>query len=637
MIDVRNWLLENGFERFADLFEENEIDGEVLFDLTDGDLKDLGLALGPRKKLLKALADNEAGDGLQSTATPESRPARAPAGHSPVAQDAERRHLTVMFVDLVGSTALAGRIDPEDMRDVIIGFQNAVAGVVTRFEGQVAKYMGDGVLCYFGWPKAHEDDAERAVRAGLAIVQALARLQTPDGDVLTARVGVATGLVVVGDLIGEGAAQEEAVVGETPNLAARLQALAEPDQVVVAEATRKLLGGMFDLIDLGNHALKGISGKTPAYIVTAERAVESRFEARVSGSVSAMVGRDHELALMLERWKSAKAGEGQLLFLTGEAGIGKSRITRAMIDAVAGEPHIRLSYQCSPYHTESSLYPAIQQLIYAADIKAGDSNDEKLDKLDAVLLDGNKALIASLLGLETEQRYGSLNLTPQQQRARTLQELVGQLIGLAMDKPVLFVLEDAHWIDASTLEFLDLCLERIASERVLMQVTARPTFEHGFGGHPIVTKLALNRLGQEQVVTIVDKITGGKTLPGELLDEIAAKTDGVPLFVEELTKTVLESGKLRETGTAFELTGPLSRLAIPATLHDSLMARLDRLQPVKEVAQFAACIGRNFDYPLIERISPLDEALLQDALAQLIAPPIFSSMRWFATPLMKAC
>jgi class 3 adenylate cyclase len=422
MIDVRNWLLENGFERFADLFEENEIDGEVLFDLTDGDLKDLGLALGPRKKLLKALADNEAGDGLQSTATPESRPARAPAGHSPVAQDAERRHLTVMFVDLVGSTALAGRIDPEDMRDVIIGFQNAVAGVVTRFEGQVAKYMGDGVLCYFGWPKAHEDDAERAVRAGLAIVQALARLQTPDGDVLTARVGVATGLVVVGDLIGEGAAQEEAVVGETPNLAARLQALAEPDQVVVAEATRKLLGGMFDLIDLGNHALKGISGKTPAYIVTAERAVESRFEARVSGSVSAMVGRDHELALMLERWKSAKAGEGQLLFLTGEAGIGKSRITRAMIDAVAGEPHIRLSYQCSPYHTESSLYPAIQQLIYAADIKAGDSNDEKLDKLDAVLLDGNKALIASLLGLETEQRYGSLNLTPQQQRARTLQE-----------------------------------------------------------------------------------------------------------------------------------------------------------------------------------------------------------------------
>jgi len=625
MIDVRNWLLENGFERFADLFEENEIDGEVLFDLTEGDLKDLGLALGSRKKLLKALADNKAAGGPHSTATPESRPARAPAGHSPVAQDAERRHLTVMFVDLVGSTALAGRIDPEDMRDVIIGFQNAVAGVVTRFEGQVAKYMGDGVLCYFGWPKAHEDDAERAVRAGLAIVHALTKLQTPDGEIMTARIGVATGLVVVGDLIGEGAAQEEAVVGETPNLAARLQALAEPDQVVVAEATRDLLGGMFDLIDLGNHALKGISGKTPAYIVTAERAVESRFEARVSGSVSAMVGRDHELALMLERWKSAKAGEGQLLFLTGEAGIGKSRITRAMIDAVAGEPHIRLSYQCSPYHTESSLYPAIQQLVYAANIKAGDSNDEKLDKLDAVLLDGNKALIASLLGLETEQRYGSLNLTPQQQRARTLQELVGQLIGLAVDKPVLFVLEDAHWIDASTLEFLDLCLERIASERVLMQVTARPTFEHGFGGHPIVTKLALNRLGQEQVVTIVDKITGGKTLPGELLDEIAAKTDGVPLFVEELTKTVLESGKLRETGTAFELTGPLSRLAIPATLHDSLMARLDRLQPVKEVAQFAACIGRNFDYPLIERISPLDGALLQDALAQLIAAELIFS------------
>jgi predicted ATPase/class 3 adenylate cyclase len=598
MIEIRSWLRDNGFERFADLFEENEIDFDALSELSDDHLKELGIPLGPRVKLLKAINAL----GVPSVAVAPVNEDQSPPASPAPSHEAERRQLTVMFVDLVGSTALSGKLDPEEMRVIITSYQNTVAGVVTRFEGHVAKYMGDGVLCYFGWPRAHEDDAERAVRAGLAIMQSMAGLEQPDGEALAARAGIATGVVVVGDLIGEGAAQEEAVVGETPNLAARVQELAEPGLLVVAEPTRHLLGDVFEVAYLGDHELKGISGKTSAYAVTVERPVESRFEARSSGSVSEMVGRDHELALMLERWNQAKHREGQLVLLSGEAGIGKSRISRAMIDTLADQPHIRLSYQCSPYHTDSALFPVIQQLTFAAGIKAADSSDERLDKLEAVLVDGDTALFAALLGLEVDHRYAPLDLTPQQQRARTLQALADQLISLSRKDPVLFVLEDAHWIDATTLELLDLCLDQVATARVLMLLTTRPTFEHGFGGHPIVTKLALNRLGREQV-----------------LDEIAGKTDGVPLFVEELTKAVLESGELEETADAYELTGPLSRMAIPATLHDSLMARLDRLHAVKELAQTAACIGREFDFPLIASITPFDDLALEEALDQLVA------------------
>lgn len=570
-------------------------------------------SVGHRRKLIDAIAS--LGTQRSPPLNPETR--IVPGQQAYRTYEAERRHLTVMFVDLVGSTVLSGRLDPEDMRMVITRYQNTVASVVTRFEGHVAKYMGDGVLCYFGWPNAHEDDAERAVRAGLAITAAVKNLETPE-EPLSARVGIATGLVVVGDLIGAGAAQEQAVVGDTPNLAARLQGVALPGQVVLSEATRRLLGDVFDVIHLGGQRLKGIARQTPAYGVTGERIAESRFEARASGAMSNMVGRDHELALMLERWKQSKAGEGQLVLLSGEAGIGKSRLTRGMIDAASAEAHIRLSYQCSPYHSDSPLYPVIQQLTFAAGITPDEDNDAKLDRLEKVLVgaEGDRPLLAALLGLQTE-RYGVLSLTPQQQRARTLQALVAQLLKLSHGKPVLFVLEDAHWIDATTLELVDLCLDQVASAPIMMLVTTRPTFQHGFGGHPIVTRLALNRLGREQIRSIVSGLTNGKTLPGELLDTIVAKTDGVPLFVEEITKTVLESGELRETASAYELTGPLSRLRIPSTLYDSLMARLDRLQPVKEVAQTAACIGRDFAYRLLKAISPLDDTALQDALERL--------------------
>jgi class 3 adenylate cyclase/predicted ATPase len=618
-MDVGNWLRGIGLGQYETAFRNNEIDSEVLRELTAEDLIALGVNLvGHRRKLLAAIA------GLAGT-SPNVAAATAQWTKS---ADAQRRQLTVMFVDLVGSTTLSGRLDPEDMSLVITGYQNTVAGVVTRFQGHVAKYMGDGILCYFGWPIAHEDDAERAVRSGLAIMTTMTSLRTPGGEPLWARIGVATGLVVVGDLIGAGAAQEEAVVGETPNLAARLQGVAAPGQIILAETTRRIIGNTFVVADFGGHSLKGIAGEVRAYAVTGERAVQSRFEARATGAISTMVGRDNELALMLERWEHAKAGRGQLVLLSGEAGIGKSRFTRAMIDEAAREPHIRVSYQCSPYHTDSPLHPAIQQLTFAAGIRLDDSNDEKLDRLEAVLVGekGDRPLLGAVLGLDTEARYGKINMTPQQQRVRTQQALVSQLISLARDRPVLFVLEDAHWIDATTLDLVDLCLNRLANSRVMMLVTARPNFQHEFGGHPGVTKLALNRLGRGEIRTIIDGVTGGKTLPDALVDLIAAKTDGVPLFVEEITKTVLESGGMKETASSFELTGPLSHLAIPSTLHDSLMARLDRLQPVKEVAQTAACIGRDFDYPLLRAVSPLDNAALRDALERLIqAELIFRS------------
>jgi class 3 adenylate cyclase/tetratricopeptide (TPR) repeat protein len=613
-LDIERWLAELGLGQYAAAFRANDIDGALLSDLTAEDLESVGItSVGHRRKLLAAIA-------RIASAPPPSQTGQSPAttagDRSP---EAERRQLTVMFVDLVGSTALSSQLDPEDMRQILTAYQNAVAGAVTRFEGNVAKYMGDGVLCYFGYPRAHEDDAERALRAGWAICEIVKSLLTTGDRKLSARIGIATGLVVVGDLVGAGAAQEEAVVGDTPNLAARLQILAAPGQIVVAASTRRLVGDVFSFGDLGGQRLKGISGKTPAFVVLGERASESRFEARASGVLSPLVGREHELALMLERWSRARSGEGQVVVLTGEAGIGKSRLTRAMIDAVAREPYIRLSYQCSPYHTDSPLYPVIQQLGFAARFALEDSNDDKLDRLERIVVgaETDRPLVAALLGLDFTGRYGSLNLTAQQQRTRTLDALAGQLAALASQRPVFFIMEDAHWIDPTTLELIDLCLERVARSRVKMLITARPSFQHGFGGHPIVTKLALNKLGRDQVAGIVQRLTRGKTFPAEVLDVIAEKTDGVPLFVEEMTKTVLESGELNETETAFQLMGPLSRLSIPATLYDSLMARLDRLQPLKQVAQAAACIGREFDYRLLKSIIALDDASLQDALERL--------------------
>ena len=607
-MDVDGWLGTLGLGQYAGLFRDNDIDGELLRGLTAEELKELGVSsLGHRKKMLEAIA------ALDRAPAPPAATAR---------REAERRQLTVMFVDLVGSTALSARLDPEAMSEVLRSYQNAVAGEVSRFGGHVAKFMGDGVLAYFGWPRAHEDDAERSVRAGLAIVAAVARL-TADGAALACRVGIATGLVVVGDLVGEGAAQEEAVVGDTPNLAARLQALAAPGRVVVAEGTRRLLGELFELDDLGSQALKGIAGPAPAFAVQGERTLQSRFAARQTGGLAPIVGRDQELALLIERWCQARGSEGQLVLLTGEAGIGKSRLTEAAVEAVAAEPHFLIRYQCSPYHADSALYPAIQHLKHGAGFTDTDTPEGRLDRLEALLARAGEIgdaapLLAELLGLDGSDRYGPSTLTPQQRRSRTLAVLVDQLTGLAAHKPVLWVVEDAHWIDPTTLELVELALDRVQASAVLMVVTARPTFAAPFASHPIVTRLALNRLARAATQAIVARITRGKALPEALLDEIAARTDGVPLFVEEMTRTVIESGVLREAADAYLLDRPLGALAIPTTLHDSLMARLDRLQPAKEVAQTAAVIGRSFDHATVVALAGIPEQELAEAMRTLV-------------------
>jgi class 3 adenylate cyclase/predicted ATPase len=599
-VDVGAWLSGLGLGQYEQAFRDNNIDVDLLPTLTMDDLHALGVvSLGHRKRLLSAIA-------LLGKAS------RVP--------QAERRQLTVMFVDLVGSTTLSSRLDPEDMREVLQTYQNTVMAEITRVDGHVAKLMGDGVLAYFGWPCADEDDTERAVQAGLAITQAVARLPSPAGEPLAARVGIATGLVVVGDLIGEGAAREEVVVGETPNLAARLQEASAPGTVVISEGTRRLLGEMFELRDLGPTRLKGFAQPVNSYQVIGELSAGSRFEARRSATPLPMVGRDQELALVLERWRQAVASEGQAVLLVGEAGIGKSRLIQAVLAEIAGSGHMALRYQCSPHHTGTALWPVARQLGFASGFDPADGDDAKLDKLEAVLRQGGMdvgeaaPLIAALLGIDASIRYPVPDLTPQQHRTRALAVLVEQLLGLARTRPVLMVAEDVHWIDPTTLELLCQALDQIADARVLMLLTSRPDHQPSLGGHPHVTRLTLNRLGRGPTNEIVTRLTGGQNLAEEVLNEIADRTDGVPLFIEELTKAVLEAGALGR-GAA----------AVPASLHASLMARLDRVHGVKEVAQVAACIGREFAYPLLAAVSTLSEDELRTALERLGAAELIFS------------
>jgi class 3 adenylate cyclase/predicted ATPase len=529
-----------------------------------------------------------------------------------------------MFCDLVGSTELSTRFDPEDLREVIRAYQNTVAGEIARFEGHVAKFMGDGVLAYFGWPRAHEDEAERAVRAGLAATEVVGRLTAPTNQALAARIGVATGLVVVGDLMGEGAAQEEAVIGETPNLAARLQAVANPGEVVIATSTRRLLGDLFDLADLGQHTLKGLVEPIRAWRVLGESTVEGRFEALHVSGLTPLVGREEELGLLLGRWRQAKEGEGQVVLLSGEAGIGKSRIIQVLRERLADEPHTRLRYYCSPYHANSALYPVIGQLERAAGFQRDDPPELKLDKLEALLRQASSnmreamPLFSALLSIPTGARYPTLDLTPQQRKPRSFNALLNQLEGLAGERPVLLVVEDAHWIDPTSSELFELVIDRIQDLSVLLVITFRPDLTPPWTGHAHVTSLTLNRLDRKQGSAMVDRVTGGKALPAEVLDQILAKSDGVPLFVEELTKAVLESGLLKERPDRYSMCGPMPPLAIPATLQDSLMARLDRLAPAKAIAQIGAVIGRQFSYELVAAVSPLHDAKLNEALVQLV-------------------
>ena len=590
MQQVAEWLNKLGMSEYAQRFAENRIDFSVLRDLTDQDLKDLGVVLGDRRKMLRAIGE------LAVATAPSPKP--IPSAEPKPQETAERRQVTVMFSDLVGSTALSARMDPEDLREVISAYQKCIAETVQRFGGFVAKYMGDGVLVYFGYPQAHEDDAERAVRAGLELVAAVGGLKTHAA--LQTRVGIATGLVVVGDLIGSGASQEQAIIGETPNLAARLQGIAEPNSVVVAESTRKLVGNLFDLEDLGAQDLKGISGPVRAWAALRPASVESRFEAFHATGLTELVGREEELEFLLQRWSRAKSGQGQVV-------IGKSRLTAALLERVVSELHARLRYFCSPQHTDSAFFPIISQMERAARFTHVDTAQVKLDKLDALLTLASTsiydaALFAEMLSLPNDGRYPALELTPQQRRQRTLEALSAQVETFARKSPVLMIFEDAHWSDPTSLEAFGRVVDRIATLPVLLLITFRPEFEPPWIGRPYVTALTLNRLGSREISDLIDSVTADKVLPESIRQDIIERTDGIPLFVEEMTEAVLEA-RGEQAGERTVSAIPSPSVAVPASLHASLMARLDRLGSAKDVAQIGAVIGREFSHALLEAVA----------------------------------
>jgi class 3 adenylate cyclase/predicted ATPase len=607
-LDIADWLRDLSLERYVETFRDNAVEIAILPELSEADLEKLGVLLGHRKIMLRAIA-------ALGAQTPQSAAEPAPAR----SDAAERRQLTVMFCDLVGSTPLSTRFDPEDLREIVGAYHCSVADTVGRFAGFVAKYMGDGVLVYFGYPAAHEDDAERAVRAGLGVIDAVRQLPTP--ETLHVRLGIASGLVVVGDLIGAGAAQERGVVGETPNLAARLQALATPDTLVIAESTRRQIGTLFELDDLGPQPLAGFAEPQRAWRVLAEGAVLSRFEALRSGATR-LIGRDEELALLSRRWHQARAGEGRVVLVSGEPGIGKSRLLAALSERIAGEPHTRLRYFCSPHRQDSALYPFIAQLERAAGFAHRDTAEEKLGKLRDLLAAGARSgdevqLLGELLSLPNT--VAELGLSPQRKREMVFGALLHQLEALARrGGPLLMVFEDAHWVDPSSRELLDLTLDRVARLPVLLVVTFRPEFEQAWSGQPHVTLLALSRLGERDVTALVCELAGNAALEGEIVGEIVERTDGVPLFVEELTRAVLERVDEDNRVAVILAASPLPGLAIPATLHASQIARLDRLGPIaKDVAQIGSVIGREFSYELIELIAQRSPVELQAALTRL--------------------
>ena len=612
MSSITEWLGSIGLSEYAQRFTENGVDLSVVRDLTDQDLKDLGVLLGHRRKILRAIAElADARPEPAKTATEPRRPG-----------EPERRHLTVMFCDLVGSTAMAAQLDPEDMRSLIAAYHRCIAEVIGRHQGKIARYMGDGVLVYFGYPQAHEDDAEQAVRAALALVVAVANIRDVVAP-LKVRIGIATGTVVVTELMIESTPAEQAVVGETPNLAARLQAMAEPGTVLICASTRSLTRGEFHYHDLAPVSLKGWAEPVRVYQVLGMSGVESRFEALHAAKLPALFGREEEIELLLRRWRQAADEEGRVVTLTGEPGIGKSHIALALNERLQKDPHTILRYFCSEHHTHSALFPFVNQLERAARFDHNDSPQEKLRKLEVLLAQSTQdpqhvAVLANLLSLPTDGRYRLEDLTPQKRKEKTFAALSAQLDRLAEKDPVLLIFEDAHWIDPTSLELLAATVEHIPQLRALLLITARPEFIPPWPSYPHTTAIALSRLSRRDGTALILRVTGGKALPKEVMEHILEHTDGVPLFVEELTKMVLEGGLLRQRDGEYVLEGPLPSLAIPTTLQASLMARLDRLSPVRDVAQISAVAGREFHYELVNAVAGLPKEKLDEALEQLV-------------------
>ena len=614
-MDVGGWLRGLGLEQYEAAFDRHGIDDEVLPTLTANDLIELGVsAVGHRRKLLTAIRS------LANASVP-----RVSTESQPAPEDAaERRQLTVMFCDLVGSTALSVRTDPEDLRAILLQYQRAVATAAKRYDGVVARLMGDGTLVYFGYPYAHEDDAERSARAALLVIEAVREVGLEYDVALQVRVGIATGLVVIGEVMGEGAAQELGVVGETPNLAARLQAVAEPESVLVAETTRRLIGDAFVFEALPPQTLKGFTAPVACWRVVHENTAVSRFEASRSEVLTPLIGREQEVSLLLDRWQAAVDGDGQVVLLHGEAGIGKSRMLAALRERLSGTKYIPMQYQCSPFHTSDALHPIIAQMKHAAGFVDGESNESRFEKLEEMIrlsradVANVAPYIARLLSIPGGDRYPTPQMTLSELNERTIAVLTDLFVGLTRTAPVLALLEDAHWCDPTTLDLIGRLIEKLPSIPFLLVVTFRPDFSLPWRGRSQMTSHGLSRFGRRQVLAMIDRITGGKSLPPEVTEQIIARTDGVPLFVEELTKAVLESELLHEREGSYVLAQSITPFAIPSTLRDSLMARLDRLNLVKEIAQIGAAIGREFSYGVLEAVSTIKGRALQDALDQLI-------------------
>ena len=631
--DVRAWLTAAGFERFAELFEASEIDGEALVMLNDEHLKELGIAIGPRTKLRKAIDQLNAAATTASAAPTVSPSLAGPdasmsaaAAQAARVSEGERRQLTVMFIDLVGSTALSTQLDPEDLRGVLAQYHKAAAAVIQELRGFVAQYLGDGILAYFGYPQALGNEAERAIRAGLAIIEAIQGLAIPPGasNRLAARVGIHTGQVVVGD-IGAGSHHEQLALGETPNVAARIQALAAPNSLLVSSTTWRLAQRHFDFEEQPAQELRGLTQAIRLYRVVAQSDFQDQDESDAQGQQIPVVGRDAEMRLLGERWAQSSAGRGQVVLLGGEPGIGKSRLVEALRRQVVAGQGLQIVVRCSPYHVNSALHPAIEQIERVLKFQRDESALERLAKLDRLVsgfrfADTKTApLLAALLSIDVPPgRYPPLGLNPSQQRQKTLDTLTAWMLEEAQRQPVLAVYEDLHWADASMIELLSRLVEQAPTARLLLVFTFRAEFQPSWPSSSHVTHLTLGRFSQTDANAMIQRVLGGLAVPAEVLEHVVAKADGVPLFIEELLRMIIESGLIRKDAERYVLTGPLSTLAIPATLQDSLMARLDRLASAREVAQLAATLGREFSGELIHAVAPMGQAELDEGLARLV-------------------